>query len=230
MSGLSSKALRLRGCLTCTANVALGRACEGMTAALHERPISAALAIRCSSAGPPRARAPSPPCCEIGSIVSFSGCSRMWSALAEEALDRRLLPEQRHDDVAIAARCPASARRRSRPRGCRRPSSSRRESAAGTRPSPPPAISGTETYSSTFSSASIGCPAATEPTQRQAVGAHDPAHAPRAADAGRAARSPAAWTGPGASRPIFSRLARCACTVEDEASPTALPMSRTVGG
>ena len=32
------------------------------------------------------------------------------------------------------------------------------------------------------------------------------------------------------SSPSFSRLARCACTVEDEARPTALPMSRTVGG
>ena len=32
------------------------------------------------------------------------------------------------------------------------------------------------------------------------------------------------------SRPTFSRLARCACTVDDEARPTALPMSRTVGG
>ena len=32
------------------------------------------------------------------------------------------------------------------------------------------------------------------------------------------------------SNPTFSRLARCACTVEDDASPTAFPMSRTVGG
>src|SRR2546421_27894 len=32
------------------------------------------------------------------------------------------------------------------------------------------------------------------------------------------------------SSPTFSRLARCACTVEDDASPTAFPMSRTVGG
>jgi len=32
------------------------------------------------------------------------------------------------------------------------------------------------------------------------------------------------------STPTFSRFARWACTVEDEASPTALPMSRTVGG
>jgi hypothetical protein len=32
------------------------------------------------------------------------------------------------------------------------------------------------------------------------------------------------------SSPIFSRFARCACTVEDDASPTALPISRTVGG
>ena len=30
--------------------------------------------------------------------------------------------------------------------------------------------------------------------------------------------------------PTFSRLARCACTVDDDASPTAFPMSRTVGG
>ena len=32
------------------------------------------------------------------------------------------------------------------------------------------------------------------------------------------------------SSPTFSRFARWAWTVEDEASPTALPMSRTVGG
>ena len=32
------------------------------------------------------------------------------------------------------------------------------------------------------------------------------------------------------SRPIFSRFERCAWTVEDEVSPIALPMSRTVGG
>ena len=32
------------------------------------------------------------------------------------------------------------------------------------------------------------------------------------------------------SIPTFSRLARCACTVDDDASPTAFPMSRTVGG
>src|ERR1019366_7759327 len=31
-------------------------------------------------------------------------------------------------------------------------------------------------------------------------------------------------------RGIFSRLVRCACTVEEDAKPTALPMSRTVGG
>ena len=31
-------------------------------------------------------------------------------------------------------------------------------------------------------------------------------------------------------RPTFSRFARCACTVDDEWSPTALPISRTVGG
>src|SRR5689334_11500597 len=30
--------------------------------------------------------------------------------------------------------------------------------------------------------------------------------------------------------PDFCRLARCACTVEEDASPTALPISRTVGG
>ena len=32
------------------------------------------------------------------------------------------------------------------------------------------------------------------------------------------------------SSPSFSRFARCACTVDDDARPTALPMSRTVGG
>ena len=32
------------------------------------------------------------------------------------------------------------------------------------------------------------------------------------------------------SRPRRSRFARCACTVEDEVSPTAVPISRTVGG
>ena len=32
------------------------------------------------------------------------------------------------------------------------------------------------------------------------------------------------------SSPSRSRLARCACTVDEDVSPTAVPISRTVGG
>ena len=78
-----------------------------------------------------------------------------------------------------------------------------------------------------FSSASIGWPAATWPTTGRPLGDTTSLTAPTALSSNSIARG---FDGSRRSRPTFSRLARCACTVDDEASPTALPMSRTVGG
>ena len=54
-----------------------------------------------------------------------------------------------------------------------------------------------------------------------------PATAPTALSSSSIARG---LVGSRRSMPRRSRLARCACTVEEDARPTALPMSRTVGG
>src|SRR3954462_296916 len=85
-----------------------------------------------------------------------------------------------------------------------------------------------------FSSARTGWPAATWPTSGSPFGettdftaSTTPPAAPAALSSISIARG---FEGTRRSRPTFSRLDRCACTVEDEASPTALPMSRTVGG
>ena len=78
-----------------------------------------------------------------------------------------------------------------------------------------------------FSSARIGWPAATWPMSGSPVGVTASFTAPTALSSISIARG---FEGSRRSRPTFSRLARCACTVDDEASPTALPMSRTVGG
>ena len=145
----------------------------------------------------------------------------------EEALDRRLLADQRDDDLAVLARCPAGARRRSRPRGSRRPSSSRRARAGGTRRPRRRPAPGTSTYSSMFSSASIGWPAATWPTSGRPFGRTTFLTPSTALSSSSIARG---LDGSRRSSPIFSRFARWACTVEEEARPTALPMSRTVGG
>src|SRR3954453_20318189 len=102
----------------------------------------------------------------------------------------------------------------------------------------PPATGGTSTYSSMFSSARIGWPAATAPTSGRPVGRTSDRTLPTASstvlatavDALSSSSSARGLDGARRSRPSFSRLARCACTVEEEASPTALPVSRTVGG
>ena len=75
-----------------------------------------------------------------------------------------------------------------------------------------------------FSSARIGSPAATWPTSGSPLG--------RIALRALSTSSSIArgLVGSRRSSPIFSRLARWACTVEDECRPTALPISRTVGG
>ena len=91
-------------------------------------------------------------------------------------------------------------------------------------PSSPPAICGTGTYSSMFSSASTGWPAATWPT----IG--KPAGATAALALSTSTSIARGLVGSRRSTPSFSRFARCACTVDDEVSPIALPMSRTVGG
>ena len=75
-----------------------------------------------------------------------------------------------------------------------------------------------------FSSASIGSPAATSPTSgrpglRIAFFALSTSSSIARGLVGSRRRSP-----------IFSRFARWAWTVEDECRPTALPISRTVGG
>ena len=79
-----------------------------------------------------------------------------------------------------------------------------------------------------FSSARIGWPAATLPTSGSPS---DPPTTDFTASTVRSSSSIArGFDGSRRSSPIFSRFARWACTVDDEASPTALPMSRTVGG
>jgi hypothetical protein len=94
-------------------------------------------------------------------------------------------------------------------------------------PSSPPAAAGTSTYSSMFSSARIGWPAATEPTRGTPAGRI----ADRTDSTARSSSSIArGLVGSRRRSPSFSRFARCACTVDDDASPTAFPMSRTVGG
>ena len=82
-----------------------------------------------------------------------------------------------------------------------------------------------------FSSASIGAPAATEPSSGRLSARTIPRTLSTAVPTARSSSSIArGFDGSRRSRPIFSRFARWACTVEEDASPTALPMSRTVGG
>ena len=100
----------------------------------------------------------------IGSMRRVLGLQADVVALAEEALDRRLLADERDDDLAVGARCPAGARRRSRPRGCPASIIESPRTRRTNSPSSPPASGGTSTYSSMFSSARIGSPAATWPT------------------------------------------------------------------
>ena len=87
-------------------------------------------------------------------------------------------------------------------------------------------------YSSMFSSARIGWPAATEPTSgRPGRDTERVAHAVLAVLPDAVEQLDRARLGRVAPQQAeLSRFARCACTVDDEARPTALPMSRTVGG
>ena len=78
-----------------------------------------------------------------------------------------------------------------------------------------------------FSSARMGEPAATWPTSGRPVGRTTDFTASAALSSSSIARG---LEGSRRRSPDFSRFARWACTVEDEASPTAFPMSRTVGG
>ena len=171
-------------------------------------------------------------CERIGSIVAFSGCRRTWSASRKKRLTVASSPDERDDDLAVGrgllrahddvvaledagvdhrlaahAQDVLARRRRRRRRAPRRTPrcSPRRGSAGRRRP---------------------GRRAAGPPRAASASHAVDDA-APTARSSSSIARG---FVGSRRSSPSFSRFARCACTVDDEARPTALPMSRTVGG
>src|SRR3954469_8717364 len=78
-----------------------------------------------------------------------------------------------------------------------------------------------------FSSARMGEPAATWPTSGSPFGRTTDLTASVARSSSSSARG---LDGSRRRRPTFSRFDRCACTVEDDARPTALPMPRTVRG
>ena len=92
---------------------------------------------------------------------------------------------------------------------------------------------GSGTYSSTFCSASSGPPAAISPmsgsraTSRWSPAASTTSASRRSRPISSRARG---FVGSRRSRPARSRFARCACTVDGDASPTRSPISRTVGG
>ena len=75
-----------------------------------------------------------------------------------------------------------------------------------------------------FSSARIGWPAATWPTSGSPLGVTTAFALSTSTSIARG------LVGSRFSTPSFSRLARWACTVDDDVSPIAFPMSRTVGG
>src|SRR6185312_15021578 len=95
--------------------------------------------------------------------------------------------------------------------------------------------SGRGRYSSTWSSATTGEPAATWPTSGSTV-APTGAAGTASTTGARRERPPSITSsarGLVASRrmsPRLSSFARCACTVDGEVRPTAWPISRTVGG
>ena len=148
--------------------------------------------------------------------------------LLEEALDRRLLAHERDDDLAVGrrvlrrtttkspSRMPASSSsRRAREARTRRPRRRRRPGRARSpRCSPRRASAGPRRRG-----------------RRAAARCGRDSRLPSPSSTARSSNSIArGFDGSRRSRPTFSRFARCACTVEDDASPTALPMSRTVGG
>ena len=128
----------------------------------------------------------------------------------EVALDRGLLAQERHDDVAVLGRVllvdddvvaleDAGV--------LHRVAADLQDVGA---PSPP-ASSGTETYSSMFSSASIGWPAATEPSSGRPSARTIPRTLSTALPTARSSNSIArGLEGSRRSSPIFSRFARCA--------------------
>jgi hypothetical protein len=75
-----------------------------------------------------------------------------------------------------------------------------------------------------FSSASTGDPAATCPTTGRPAGFIDWRALSTSTSIARG------LVGSRRSSPSRSRLPRCACTVDEDVSPIAFPMSRTVGG
>ena len=82
---------------------------------------------------------------------------------------------------------------------------------------------GTDRYSSMFSSARIGAPAAIRPTS----GTWTPRSGSGPGPCSPMARG---FVGSFFRSPRRSRLASWLCTLEDEVRPTASPISRTVGG
>ena len=76
-----------------------------------------------------------------------------------------------------------------------------------------------------FSSASTGWPAATRPTSGSA-----PSGVTARLALSNSSSIARGLVGSRRRTPYFSRFARWACTVDEEARPTALPISRTVGG
>ncbi len=183
-----------------------------------------------SGRGRPPGRGPSRPLVRMGLHRLRSRAAAHVVLLAEEALDGRLLPHERDDDVAVLA-LSCGRTTRSRPRASRRRSSTRRGTRRMYSPSSPPAACGTSMYSSMFSSARIGWPAATVADEREPPPRAPSAHRRRPSrPPGRAAPARAAWTGRAAAGRGARGFARCAVHRRRRREATALPMSRTVGG
>ena len=153
-------------------------------------------------------------------------------ALAMERLDRGLVgrlvvADQRDDDLAGARVRPACVRRRCRRRGSR-PRSSSRLSPAAENPRRGPAARGRR---SALQPPRLRGAARRRRSARRAGASARTPHAAGASSRRRPTSSRArGFVGSRFSRPARSRFARCACTVEGEARPTASPISRTVGG
>ncbi len=162
----------------------------------------------------------------IGSMESFSGCSRTWSSSRKKRLTVASSPTSAttmspslglllgpHHDQVVLEDADVLHRVAAHPKQIFAVLAARRTSGSGRSPrcSPPPGSADRR---------QPGRPAAARDGRGSAP------RPPR----GRAARSRAAWSGRDAAGRSARGSTRCACTVEDEASPTALPMSRTVGG
>ena len=155
------------------------------------------------------------------------------AALAEEALHRRLVGRlvvagERDHDVAVPRVLLRGARRRCRRRGCRPGSSSRPSRAAGSRRRRATAA---RARASVVLDVLLGeqRAAGRDLADERQLRARSSA-APRAPARAPTSSSARGFVGSRLRSPARSRFARCACTVEGEASPTASPISRTVGG